>query len=678
MKKLSSLSTSLTIYIFCLINITYLFFFVNRHVANTFFLIFLFLFSLLSVSTSILSSDAHHSSLLCTIGTMNGSSFLFISLCLLLVDTQFSDSIRTFTDTAFFYCYILFVISFCLATLLVIKYFDKPHQRKLICHTYIIYILAVSCLYLFSYHTILPYIEQTNLPEFYYPLLCVILCLLTVCTTYIIAKTKNFFKQKNNIKIFILLVIISGLIIINFLIGFYLKTSTASYLYMLLQVSLFFIFFKMIISDSIIQYSKDLTQRLALYTENNTVMNRYFQHISEKNQTIQKQYHYIDTLYSQMMFFYPNALFIVIDHHIYHANEHAATLLKCDNVQHILHSHLFDHIAPDYLESIDKIFSNLYKHVLESETLELKMVNVENELVDVECYFTLSHADDPRAIIISAKDISYKKQRDKLQQDIALEKMKLEFFCTISHELKTPVNIIYSATQLQNNFIMQQEYSKIPTYNTMINQNCMRLLRLLNNFLDINRIESHYFNTTPRTLNIVTLTESLLDSTLPYMERKQITPLFDTVDEEIFCTIDTDLLERALLNLLSNAIKYTPEGGHINIFISLEDTHVCIHVQDDGVGIPLESQEFIFKRFTRIENGLVRKAEGAGIGLSLVKSFVELNKGTIHVQSTVGEGTEFIIRLPIETNSELLKDFDSTYTTHSEKVDIEFSDVYLS
>lgn len=678
MKKFSFLSTSLIIYIFCIINITYLFFFVNKHIANTFFLIFLFIFSLLSVSTSILSSDAHHSSLLCTIGTMNGSSFLFINLCLLLLNHQFNDSLKDITDIAFIYCYILFIISFCLATLLVIKYFDRPHQRRFTCYIYIVYILGIFTLYLFSYHTILPYIEKTNLPTSYYPLLCLILCILTVFTTYMIAKTKNFFVDKNNVKLFTFIVIISAFIIINFLIGFYLKSNIIRYLYMILQVSLFFIFFKMIISDSILQYSKDLTQRLALYSKNNAVMNQYLQHISEKNQTIQKQYHYVDSLYSQMMFFYPNALFIIVDHNIYHANEHASTLLKCENIQSILHTPFLTYIAPDYLEPIDKIISKLYKHAIDSETIELKMINLDNELVEVECYLTLSHSNEPRAIIISAKDISYKKQHDKLQQDIALEKMKLEFFCTISHELKTPVNIIYSATQLQNNFITQEEYNKIPTYNTMINQNCMRLLRLLNNFLDINRIESHYFNTTPRTLNIVTLTESLLDSTLPYMERKQITPLFDTEEEEIFCTIDTDLLERALLNLLSNAIKYTLEGGHINVLISLEGNYVCIHIQDDGVGIPLESQEFIFKRFTRIENGLVRKAEGAGIGLSLVKSFVELNKGTIHVQSTVGEGTEFIIRLPIETNSELLKDFDSTYTTHSEKVDIEFSDVYLS
>ena len=211
----------------------------------------------------------------------------------------------------------------------------------------------------------------------------------------------------------------------------------------------------------------------------------------------------------------------------------------------------------------------------------------------------------------------------------------------------------------------------------MIEQNCMRLLRLLNNFLDINRLESHYFNISPRTLNIVMLTENILDSILPYTERKNITAIFDTYEEEVYCTVDPDLMERILLNLFSNAIKYGHEDGHIWVTVTLETGYAHIHIKDDGVGIPDESKELIFERFTRIENGLIRKAEGAGIGLSLVKSFVELNKGSIEVKSKVNQGTEFIIKFPIETNPTLLHDLDYTYMTGSDKVDIEFSDLYM-
>ncbi|MEG1704639.1 MAG: HAMP domain-containing sensor histidine kinase, partial [Niameybacter sp.] len=657
--------------------INYRAFFVNESLAYTLYLICILLFSSLILATSISSLDAHKSALLCTLGCMNGGSFLFMSFCLLLLNQRYPIYLSAFTYTSFFHTFIIFTILFCIATLLVFIYFDQPHKRKSICYTYCIMVLIVFTLYQYIGYFLVSPIKINDKSALYYPLLSLILCSLTAIFAYRIAKKKQLFVEPKNLKVFYSLLALSMSIILGFLVSLYAK-GLANYFYMVIQLTLILIFFRVISSDSIIQYSKDLTQKLELYTESSSLMNHYLQHMTIESQSIHKQYQYIDTLYSQMMFFYPNALFIIVDKNVYHANEHVRLLLKYDHLQPILYTPFAGYLAPEYRDEVETLIQDLYKHAKDYATIDIKMITATNEFVDVELYLTLSHADDPRAIIASAKDISYKIQEDKLRQDIELEKMKLEFFCTISHELKTPVNIIYSAAQLQNNFITQKEYDKIPTYNTMINQNCMRLLRLLNNFLDINRIESHFFNLTPRTLNIVDLTESLLGSTLSYMERKHITTLFDTEEEEIFCTIDADLLERALLNLLSNAIKYTKEEGHINIFISLEGHYACIHIQDNGVGIPIESQSLIFERFTRIENGLVRKAEGAGIGLSLVKSFVELNHGIIEVNSIVDQGTEFLIYLPVEVNTERLKYSDYVHTIHSEKIDIEFSDVYLT
>lgn len=676
MKKILSFSMSKIIYAFCIFNITYLFFFADLKQAYTMYLACVLLLSCLIVATSLFSLDAHNSALLCTIGCMNGGSFLFLTLNLLLLNFRFSWPLTDEVYTEFFNCFIIFIMLFCIATILVFKYFNHPHKRKFICNIYLLGTLIV-----FTIHqTITPFNITNNLfalPILYYIILCIILCFLMLCMAYHIGDTKNLFVQKANRKIFFYLLTLSMLIIIGFVLSLYTGIKYA-YLYMIYQLTLMVAFFKLVSQDSIIQYSKDLTQKLELYNESTTLMNHYLQHMSEENESIQKQFQYVDTLYSQMMFFYPNALFVIVDHNIYHSNEHGRILLKASDTQDILYTPFMNYIAIEDRDLVEQIIQSLYKHAQEHATIEIKMNTSTSEQVDVELYLTLSHANEPRAIIASAKDISYKKHQDKLQQDIALEKLKLEFFCTISHELKTPVNIIYSATQLQNNLITQGEYDKISTYNTMINQNCMRLLRLLNNFLDINRIESHFFNVSKRTINIVDLTENILGSTLSYMERKNISALFDTEEEEIFCTIDTDLLERSLLNLLSNAIKYTPEGGHIDVFITAENNQACIHIKDTGVGIPPESQKVIFERFTRIENGLIRKAEGAGIGLSLVKSFVELNNGIIEVSSVVNEGTEFIIRLPIEINFAHLMDSNYIHTLHSEKVDIEFSDVYLN
>ena len=675
MKKYNFPHILATIYFFSLFNISFLYF--SRHEQRA-YLIFMFtlcIFSVLIVALSIYSLDAHNSSLLCVIGCMNGTSILFMTLTLPLTWVEYYTKALTTSgaDSLFIQSFIIFVLLFCLATLLVFNYFDQPLIRKKICYSYMSFTLIIFTVYLMVNHTL----THHNSVPYNYFIFCLVIILITSLLTIFasihIANKKNLLKERINSFVLARLTLLSLTIILSYGLSYFIPR----YPYMIILLTCVFLFFRIIMSDSILQHSQRLMKKLELHHDNTKLMNAYLTHMSHEQEVLTQQYHYINSLYSQMMFFYPNALFIIVNQNIYHVNENARTLLKYKDLDLIMDTCFMDYIAPDDRPIVEDIIHSLYRCIIEFETVDVHFITSTGELVDVELYLTLSHDDRVRAIIASAKDISDKKQRDQLQQAIELEKIKVEFFCTISHELKTPVNIIYSATQLQNNFINNHDYDKIPHYNTMIEQNCMRLLRLLNNFLDINRIESRYFNISPRTLNIVMLTENILDSIIPYTERKNITAIFDTYEEEVYCTVDPDLMERILLNLFSNAIKYGHEDGHIWVTVTLETSYVCIHIKDDGVGIPDESKELIFERFTRIENGLIRKAEGAGIGLSLVKSFVELNKGFIEVESKVNQGTEFIIKFPIETNPTLLHNLDYTYMTGSDKVDIEFSDLYM-
>ena len=675
MKKNKSTNLSTLLYVLSLVNVFYTYLKGDKTVSYILFMICLIIFSFLIVITSTYSLDAHKSALLSFIGSMNGASLLFMSAVLPISWFQWHilklDIILL--PSIFMRSFLPFLFLFCIASILVFYYFDKPLYRKRICYLYLFLASSVFTAYVILNTSFLPTNKIGTHLLFHYIVLGLVIYLMTLGIVGYLCYKKNIFKEKKNTLILILLVLLSSSILLTTAFSYFIPYL----LYMTLQLTNIFLFFRITMSDSIIQYSRDLSRRLDLYTQNNKLMNAYLTHISSEQATMAKQYTYIDTLYSQMMFFYPNALFIIVDQHIYHINEHAKNLLKYNKLDTMMYTLFTDYIAPESKEAVQNVMHSLYKHTVEYDTIEAKFITATHVLIDVELYLTLSHADDPRAIIVSAKDISHKKQQAMLKQAIELEKVKVEFLCTISHELKTPVNIIYSATQLQNNFIQSEDYDKIPTYNSMVAQNCMRLLKLLNNFLDVNRLEGHHFSLSPRTLNIVALTESILESILPYTERKHITSIFDTVTEEIYCTVDCDLIERILLNLFSNAIKYGHQAGHIWVNLTLETDYVCIHIKDDGVGIPQESQKLIFKRFSRVENGLIRKAEGAGIGLSLVKSFVELNKGTIHVESTVGLGTEFIIRLPIETDPNLLDQLDSNYTAHSDKVNIEFSDLYM-
>jgi len=210
-----------------------------------------------------------------------------------------------------------------------------------------------------------------------------------------------------------------------------------------------------------------------------------------------------------------------------------------------------------------------------------------------------------------------------------------------------------------------------------INQNGLRLLRIINNLIDITKLDAGFLNLKLENINIVEVVENIVLSTVDYVENKNISLIFDTEEEEIYTAIDYDKIERVVLNLLSNAIKFTKSGGSIAVNVKLKEDNVLIIVQDTGIGIPKDKQTSIFERFTQIDNSLSRNADGSGIGLSIVKSIVELHNGKIYLDSEVNKGSTFTVELPItilENNTiEVNKDLSSNIAT---KVNLEFSDLY--
>ena len=139
----------------------------------------------------------------------------------------------------------------------------------------------------------------------------------------------------------------------------------------------------------------------------------------------------------------------------------------------------------------------------------------------------------------------------------------------------------------------------------------------------------------------------ITESVSPFVEQKGLSIEFDTLDEEIITAVDIDKIERIILNLLSNAIKFTNPGGMIYVKVARKDNDVVIKIIDTGIGIPRDMQSRIFDRYSQVNSELTAEFEGSGIGLSIVKSFVELHNGTIEVKSEVNRGSEFIITLPI-------------------------------
>ncbi len=288
---------------------------------------------------------------------------------------------------------------------------------------------------------------------------------------------------------------------------------------------------------------------------------------------------------------------------------------------------------------------------------------------------------------IRLKNISQNLRIELLKKDLLLKeseeynKLKTQLFSTISHELKTPLNIIFSSLQLMESLYavgkISSENDVFYKYSSIMKQNCYRLLRLINNLIDMNKIELGFFKLELTNNDIVSVVEELALSVSEYARLKNIDLIFDTETEEKIIALDPEKFERIILNLLSNAIKFTNSGGKIYVNIYEDCEYVFISIRDTGCGIPEDMLEKIFDAFTQVDTTLRRNAEGSGIGLSLVKSLTEMHGGEVTVKSILGLGSEFIIKIPnrlIENNASN-KPIESEFL--EEHIKMEFSDIYL-
>lgn len=257
------------------------------------------------------------------------------------------------------------------------------------------------------------------------------------------------------------------------------------------------------------------------------------------------------------------------------------------------------------------------------------------------------------------------------------DKLKTDFFSNISHELKTPLNLIFSAIQViqLKNSTCKQGQCTIEKYVNIIRQNSNRLLRIIDNLIDITKIEAGNFFMYPQNRDIVNVIEDIVLSVVDYVESKGISITFDTEIEEKVMAFDRGAMERIILNLLSNSIKFTPSGGSIEVNIYDKIDSIVISVKDTGLGIPIEKQSSIFEKFVQVDKSLSRNREGSGIGLSLVKELVVLHDGNIELDSILGKGSEFRIEIPVK----FVQEDEINICTTEDQVDrikIEFSDIY--
>ena len=342
--------------------------------------------------------------------------------------------------------------------------------------------------------------------------------------------------------------------------------------------------------------------------------------------------------------------------------------------------HYSDLIHPDDISILEYLYDSNYI-VEEIKYLTIRLLCKDNTYKWIE--LSLKYVKDKNVFMSTGIDVTSRKEveveKKKLEEAIHLESIRNEFFGNISHEFKTPLNIILGIVQLIDKNIELDNITKenLIRHVDIMKQNSYRLLRLVNNLIDISRIDIGYYNLQPSNYNIVKVIEDITLSIAEYVKHKKINMIFNTDVEEITLACDPDKIERVILNLLSNAIKYTDDNGDIYVSLNKVNEDVVVSVKDSGVGIPNDKLELIFDRFGQANDILSRRCEGSGIGLSIVKSIVEMHGGKIEVFSEIGKGSEFVFNIPIkilEEENVILTCDNKDY--HVEKCNIEFSDIY--
>ena len=230
-----------------------------------------------------------------------------------------------------------------------------------------------------------------------------------------------------------------------------------------------------------------------------------------------------------------------------------------------------------------------------------------------------------------------------------MDEVKTKLYTNITHEFRTPLTVINGiAKKLQG----QVDFSVREGLN-LIGRNGQQLLNLVNQMLDLSKLESGHLDTNMEQGDIILFLNYLLESFHSLAESKKIILHFETSHPHFLMDFDTEKIRQIINNLLQNAIKFTPTNGQVYLRVKEDNQALYVEVEDTGVGIPPHQLEKIFDRFYQVDDSATRKGEGTGIGLTLTKELVKLLGGNIEVESQFGKGSRFYFTLPVTQNAEI-------------------------
>ncbi|MDQ0148437.1 sensor histidine kinase [Eubacterium multiforme] len=526
-------------------------------------------------------------------------------------------------------------VLFILSAGLVYKYLRDP-KIKLLKNIFIIFIV-ISIMNLLKVQEYYLALDIFNL---------IIILLICLRNILIIKKYKIYWKHKINY-IYVYTISIFMIVIIN-CISLIFKIVIINEMVNLI----FFISFSSMVSCAIyviinIPY-KVLFKELY---ERNEKLNNINTNISIKNSELEVSHILIrkkEMIFKDFFKSIPVPIIILSDNtsRVIYCNKYFLSLIEEENIRNV----------------INKKISKLIKFN-EDDTFEVKYI-CDKKIYrgEIECnghgkYLNIEVIDynkENGEIILNITDITSKikinTMKENIERKLLQEKIKRDFLSNISHDLKTPINVIYSALQLEHIFIENKDRQALLKYNGISKKNCLSLMKLTNNLIDSSKIESGYLYPNLKRINVVEFVEDTVNSLICYAKQKEIELLFDTNNEEIYLNLDENFMHRILLNIISNSIKYILEDGKIFVGVFENEEDINIVIKDNGVGMSKEFIDKIFIKYSMGKNNHAVEEKGSGIGLFVVKKLVELQYGSIDVNSNEGNGTKITISFKRENN----------------------------
>jgi PAS domain S-box-containing protein len=293
-----------------------------------------------------------------------------------------------------------------------------------------------------------------------------------------------------------------------------------------------------------------------------------------------------------------------------------------------------------YLEDVERIrleVSSLIDGTIQRSICHNRNYRKDDSIVNCEWYNSalLDRDGQMKSVLSMALDVT---DRDRV------ERMKNEFISVVSHELRTPLTSIYGALGMLASGSIDPQSDKAKRLVDIAVKSTERLIRMINDILDIERIESGKVTMLKQRCAVTDLLTAAVNTVQPLADRAEVNIVVSTISESI-CA-DADRIVRALTNLLSNAIKFSAPGQTIDCQVERKSDYLLFQVRDRGRGIPADKLESIFERFQQVDSSDSRNHEGTGLGLAISQTIVQQHAGQIWVESVVGEGSTFFFRLP--------------------------------